>query len=477
MIQWLGTRKKVRFLEYMQKNLQQIERRMNLKNDFTQGSVVRNILNLAFPMTLAQIINVLYNIVDRIYIGRIPGEGTISMTGLGLTLPIITIIMAFANLFGIGGAPLFSIARGRGDDEEAALIMGNSFVMLLISGVILTILGLIVRKPILYLFGASDATFPYANAYITVYLLGSVFVMVGLGMNSFINSQGFGKVGMMTVLLGAVANIILDPIFIFVLDMGVQGAAIATVISQFLSAAWVIRFLTGRKAILKLRFRYFKLKKSRVYRITLLGLSGFVMSITNSGVQIMCNSTLKLYGGDLYIGVMTVINSIREVIVMPVSGLTNGAQPIIGYNYGARSYDRVRSAIKFISVLCITYTVLSWGILHLFPAFFIRIFNQDPELISAALPSLRIYFFGFFMMSLQFVGQTVFTALGKSKHAIFFSLLRKAFIVIPLTLLLPRLFGLGTKGVFLAEPISNFIGGTACFVTMLCIVLPELKNK
>ena len=470
-------KKESTFLRIPAESLPQIERRMNLKNDFTQGSVVKNILNLAFPMTLAQIINVLYNIVDRIYIGRIPGEGTISMTGLGLTLPIITIIMAFANLFGIGGAPLFSIARGRGDDEEAALIMGNSFVMLLISGVILTILGLIVRKPILYLFGASDATFPYANAYITVYLLGSVFVMVGLGMNSFINSQGFGKVGMMTVLLGAVVNIILDPIFIFVLDMGVQGAAIATVISQFLSTVWVIRFLTGRKAILKLRFRYFKLKKSRVYRITLLGLSGFVMSITNSGVQIMCNSTLKLYGGDLYIGVMTVINSIREVIVMPVSGLNNGAQPIIGYNYGARSYDRVRSAIKFISVLCITYTVLSWGILHLFPAFFIRIFNQDPELISAALPSLRIYFFGFFMMSLQFVGQTVFTALGKSKHAIFFSLLRKAFIVIPLTLLLPRLFGLGTKGVFLAEPISNFIGGTACFVTMLCIVLPELKNK
>jgi Na+-driven multidrug efflux pump len=201
------------------------------------------------------------------------------------------------------------------------------------------------------------------------------------------------------------------------------------------------------------------------------------MSITNSAVQIMCNSTLKLYGGDLYIGVMTVINSIREIIVMPVMGLTNGAQPVIGYNYGARAYDRVRSAIKFMSVVCISYTVISWGILHLFPAFFIKIFNHDPKLIQAALPSLQIYFFGFFMMSLQFVGQTVFTALGKSKHAIFFSLLRKAFIVVPLSLFLPRIFGLGTNGVFLAEPISNFIGGTACFVTMLCMVLPELKDR
>jgi putative MATE family efflux protein len=450
---------------------------MIVKNDFTKGSVVNNILNLAFPMTLAQIINVLYNVVDRIYIGRIPGEGTISMTGLGLALPIITIVIAFANLFGMGGAPLCSIARGRGDDEEAARIMGNSFVLLLYSGVILTILGLVIRKPILYLFGASDATFPYANAYITIYLLGSVFVMVGLGMNSFINSQGFGKVGMITVLLGAITNIILDPVFIFLFHMGVRGAAIATVISQFLSAAWILRFLTGKKAILKLKFPYFKLNRSRVFRITFLGLSGFVMSITNSAVQIMCNSTLKLYGGDLYIGVMTVINSIREIIVMPVMGLTNGAQPVIGYNYGARAYGRVRTAIKFMSVVCISYTVISWGILHLFPAFFIKIFNHDPELIRAALPSLRIYFFGFFMMSLQFVGQSVFTALGKSKNAIFFSLLRKAFIVIPLTLFLPRIFGLGMDGVFLAEPISNFIGGTACFLTMLCMVLPELKDN
>jgi putative MATE family efflux protein len=450
---------------------------MTLKNDFSKGSIVHNILNLAFPMILAQIINVLYNIVDRIYIGQIPDNATLSMTGLGLSLPIITIIIAFANLFGMGGAPLFSIARGKGDDEEAERIMGNSFLLLLVSGIALTILCLLIKKPLLYLFGASDATYPYANAYISIYLLGSVFVMIGLGMNSFINAQGFGRIGMMTVLLGAVANIILDPVFIFVLHMGVQGAAIATVISQFLSAAWIFQFLTGNKTLLKLKVSNCKLKKSRVKRITLLGLSGFVMSITNSGVQIMCNAGLKFYGGDLYVGVMTVINSIREVITMPVNGLTNAAQPIIGYNYGAKAYSRVRAAIRFMSTVCISYTLISWVILITFPSFFIRIFNHDNELIQAALPALRIYFFGFFMMSLQFSGQSVFVALGKSRHAIFFSLLRKVFIVIPLTIILPSLFGLGTDGIFMAEPISNFIGGTASFVTMLLTIRKELKEN
>ncbi|MHB8128720.1 MAG: MATE family efflux transporter [Mobilitalea sp.] len=450
---------------------------MVAKNDFSKGSIIKNILDLAFPMILAQVINVLYNIVDRIYIGMMPENAMLSMTGLGLTLPIITIIIAFANLFGMGGAPLCSIARGRGDDEEAERIMGNSFVLLLISGVLLTLLGLAFKKPMLYLFGASAATFPFANDYITIYLLGSIFVMVGLGMNSYINSQGFGKIGMTTVLLGAVANIILDPIFIFGFHMGVKGAAIATVISQFLSAVWILKFLIGKKTILRLRYRNFKLKKSRVSKITLLGLSGFAMAITNSSVQIMCNASLQFYGGDLYVGIMTVINSIREVIVMPVTGLTNGAQPIIGYNYGAGSYGRVRSAIKFMSIACITYTVIAWGILNIIPHFFIQIFNHDPELIQLGLPALRIYFFGFFMMSLQFSGQSTFVALGKSKYAIFFSIFRKIIIVVPLTFLLPRLFHLGVNGVFLAEPISNFIGGTASFATMLLVVWPELKVK
>jgi len=447
------------------------------KNDFSQGSIVKNILNLAFPMTLAQLINVLYNVVDRIYIGRMPENATLAMTGLGLTLPIITLITAFTNLFGMGGAPLCSIARGRGDDEEAEKIMGNSFILLVISGILLTILGLIVKEPILYLFGASASTFPFANEYITIYLLGSTFVMIGLGMNSFINSQGFAKIGMTTVLLGAVANIMLDPIFIFVFDLGVRGAAIATILSQFLSSVWVLKFLIGKKTILRLKTSNFQLQKRRVKRISALGLSGFAMAVTNSSVQIICNTTLQTYGGDLYVGIMTVINSIREIITMPVMGITNGAQPVIGYNYGAGEYRRVRSSIKFMSTVCIVYTVIAWGILHLFPYFFIRIFNHDAELIRQGLPALRIYFFGFFMMSLQFSGQSTFVALGKSRYAIFFSILRKIVIVVPLTLYLPTIFNLGVNGVFLAEPISNFIGGTACFVTMLLVIWPELNNQ
>lgn len=447
------------------------------ENDFSKGSIIKNILKLAVPMTLAQLINVLYNIVDRIYIGMIPENATLSLTGLGLCLPIISIVIAFANLFGMGGAPLCSIERGRGNVEEAEAIMGNSFVMLVATGIMLTLLGLIFKRPMLYLFGASDATIDYADAYITIYLLGNIFVMTGLGMNSFINSQGFGTVGMTTVLLGAVANIILDPVFIFVFHMGVRGAALATILSQLLSAVWIILFLTGKRAILRLKPCSMKLDGRRVLRIAGLGMSGFTMAITNSSVQIMYNAMLQKVGGDLYVGVMTVINSVREVISMPVNGLTNSAQPVMGYNYGAREYGRVRKAIVFMSVVCILYTLAAWGIVHQFPEFFIRIFNREGELVEAGIPAMRVYFFGFFMMSLQFAGQSVFVGLGKSKNAVFFSIFRKVIIVIPLILILPTVFNLGTGGILMAEPISNFIGGAACFGTMLLTVWPELKKK
>lgn len=448
----------------------------NSKNDFSQGSIIKNILGLALPMTLAQLINVLYNIVDRIYIGRIPKDATMALTGLGLCLPIISMVIAFANLFGMGGAPLCSIQRGRGNKEEAEAIMGNSFVMMVFCGLILTVLGLALKRPMLYLFGASDATIPYADSYITIYLLGSTFVMIGLGMNSFINSQGFGKIGMLTVLLGAVSNIILDPVFIFVLNLGVRGAAWATILSQGLSALWILRFLTGDKAILKLRKKAFRLKQQRVLGIVGLGLSGFTMSITNSLVQIMYNASLGRFGGDMYVGIMTVINSVREVVSLPINGLTNSAQPVMGYNYGAGQYRRVKQAIVFMSVVSIAYTTLMWGLVHGFPEFFIRIFNHEGDLVAAGIPSMQIYYFGFFMMSLQFAGQSVFVALGKSKNAVFFSIFRKVIIVIPLILILPHLFGLGVNGIFMAEPISNFVGGLACFCTMLVTVWPELTK-
>lgn len=448
-----------------------------MKNDFSKGSVVKNILNLAVPMTLAQLINVLYNIVDRIYIGRIPDHATLSLTGIGLSLPMITMVTAFANLFGMGGAPLCSIERGRGNLEEAEKIMGNSFSMMMLFGVLLTGVGLLFKKPLLYAFGASDATWPFADAYITIYMLGSIFVMVGLGMNSFINSQGFGRIGMCTVLLGAAANLMLDPIFIFGLDMGIRGAALATVISQALSAAWILWFLTGKKAILRLKLSCMKPEFKRIKEITALGMSGFTMAITNCTVQVVCNATLQVYGGDLYVGIMTVINSLREVAIMPVHGVTNSAQPVMGFNYGAREYKRVKKAIVFTSVFSIFYTTLVWALLHGFPEFFIRMFNQDPALIEAGIPALRLYFFGFFMMSLQFAGQAVFVALGKSRQAVFFSIFRKVVIVTPLTLFLPSLLHMGTDGVFIAEPISNFVGGAACFGTMMLTVWRELTRK
>lgn len=448
-----------------------------MKNDFSKGSVVKNILNLAVPMTLAQLINVLYNIVDRIYIGRIPDHATLSLTGIGLSLPMITMVTAFANLFGMGGAPLCSIERGRGNLEEAEKIMGNSFSMMMLFGVLLTGVGLLFKKPLLYAFGASDATWPFADAYITIYMLGSIFVMVGLGMNSFINSQGFGRIGMCTVLLGAAANLVLDPIFIFGLDMRIRGAALATVISQALSAAWILWFLTGKKAILRLKLSCMKPEFKRIKEITALGMSGFTMAITNCTVQVVCNATLQVYGGDLYVGIMTVINSLREVAIMPVHGVTNSAQPVMGFNYGAREYKRVKKAIVFTSVFSIFYTTLVWALLHGFPEFFIRMFNQDPALIEAGIPALRLYFFGFFMMSLQFAGQAVFVALGKSRQAVFFSIFRKVVIVTPLTLFLLSLLHMGTDGVFIAEPISNFVGGAACFGTMMLTVWRELTRK
>lgn len=443
-------------------------------NDFSKGSVAKNIMNLAMPMTVAQLVNVLYNVVDRIYIGHIPHASTEALTGIGLALPVITMITAFANLFGMGGAPLCSIARGAGDTVRAEKIMGNAFTMLLVSGGILMAVSYLFKEPMLYLFGASDVTYPYANAYLSVYLAGTLFVMVSLGMNNFINSQGFGKMGMLTVLVGAVLNLVLDPLFIFVLHMGVQGAAVATIISQGVSALYVLGFLRGRRAIFRLNKKAMRPDGKLIREITGLGLSGFVMSVTNGAVQIVCNAMLSRYGGDLYVGVMTVINSVREIITMPVNGLTNGAQPVIGFNYGAGETKRVKKAIRFMGISCVIFTCIIWAALFFFPQVFIHLFNNEPELLKAGVPAFRIYFFGIFLMALQFAGQSAFVALGKSRQAVFFSLLRKAIIVIPLTLFLPMVGNLGVNGVFLAEPISNLIGGAACFATMIITVYRKL---
>lgn len=445
------------------------------KNNFACGSISRHIINLAGPMIVAQLINVLYNVIDRVYIGRIPEVATLAMGGLGLCLPLISIIIAFANLFGMGGAPLCSIARGQGKNQEAEEIMGNSFILLIIFGIILTITVFLFKEDLLWLFGASKHTISYANDYMSIYLLGTIFVLIGLGMNSFINSQGFAKIGMITVLIGAVLNIILDPIFIFTLGLGVKGAALATVVSQFISAFWTIHFLTGKRTILKLRRKNMFLKKKYVTKIFSLGTAGFMMAITNSIVTIVCNSTLQTYGGDLYIAIMTIINSIREVASLPGQGMANACQPVLGYNYGAKEYDRVLQGIKFVTLTSLSMMLVLWLSITIFPEMFIKIFSHNQEIISNGISALRLYFFGFFMMAFQMVGQAIAVGLGKAKQAIFFSIFRKVIIVAPLTVILPVYIGI--NGVFIAEAISNFIGGGACYITMWLTIGRNLKAR
>lgn len=432
--------------------------------DFSKGSVKRLILSQAVPLTLAQAVQLLYNIVDRIYIGHLEGTGDLALTGMGITFPVIVIIAAFTNLFGTGGNALFSIARGRGDEQEAEAVLGNVFALLAASSVTLFSLFYLFRRPVLYLFGASDLSFPYAQQYLSIYLFGTPFSMLATGLNGYINAQGFPKTGMLTTVIGAVINIILDPIFIFGLDMGVNGAALATVISQAVSAVWVMGFLT-RKAPIAIHRRTTRISMTRTKQIMTLGTPGFVMQGTNSLVSIVCNNQLQAYGGDLYVGIMTVLNSVREVVSLPVMGISHGGQPILSFNYGAKKNERVKEGIRFTAILGTAYTIVTWVLVMLIPRQLIGIFSSDAQTISVGARMLNIYFFGFFFMAFQFAGQTTFQALGKAKQAIFFSLLRKAFIVVPLTLLLPRL-GLGVQGVFLAEPISNAIGGLACFVTM-----------
>lgn len=442
-------------------------------NDFSTGSVRRHIIAQAVPLMMAQLVQLLYNIVDRIYIGHLPETGSMALTGLGITFPVIVLIAAFTSLFGQGGTPLFSIARGKKDTQEAEAILGNVFALLVGASVILFVVCYCLRRPILFLFGASEASYVYADQYLQIYLLGTVFSMITTGLNGFINAQGFPKFGMVTTLLGAVINIALDPLFIFTFNMGVPGAALATVISQGISALWVMKFLTSKKAILRLKRQYIRIDPARTRRICSLGTSGFVMQGTNCLVQIVCNNQLQLFGGDLYVGIMTVLNSVREILSLPMSGISNGGQPVMGYNYGAGRNDRVKECIRFTAVLGFVYTLVAWILVMLLPRQLMGIFASDTATIDHGVEAMFIYFFGFVFMTFQFVGQNTFLALGRSKQAIFFSLLRKAFIVVPLTLLLPHM-GFGVNGVFLAEPISNAVGGLAAFVTMWFTVYRKL---
>lgn len=446
--------------------------------DFSKGKVWSNIMAQAVPLILAQLVQLLYNVVDRIYIGHLPGADSLALTGIGLVFPLTTLVAAFTNLFGMGGAPLFSIERGAGNDERAEKILGNTFTMLFASSFVIFALCYIFRKPVLYLFGASDASYVYADEYLRIYLFGTTFTMLSTGLNGFINAQGFPKIGMLTTLIGALLNLILDPLFIFVSGMGVAGAALATIISQAVSAVWVMHFLLSRKgkAAYHIKLSCMKPEWKLVGDITTLGMAGFIMQATNCMVQVVCNATLKVFGGDLYVGIMTVINSVREIMSLPVSGLTSGSQPVLGYNYGAGKYDRVKSGIRFTAAIGIAYTALAWIIVLIIPKQLMGIFTEDTQTIAYGAEALKTYFFGFVFMAFMFTGQSTFTALGYSKHAIFFSLLRKAIIVVPLVIILPRI-GFGVMGVFLSEPISNVIGGLASFITMYITVYRKLKSE
>ena len=461
----------------MEKEKKKMEKR-NTPNDFSKGKVWRIILAQAIPLTLASFVQLLYNVVDRVYIGHLRGTGGMALTGVGVTFPIVTFILALTMLFASGGSPLFSMARGAGDGKRAYRLQGNVVTLLVFTALTLTIAGEIFRKPILYLFGATSASYPFARAYFTVYLLGTLFNMFSTGMNFFINAQGYSMIGMTTVMIGAVANIILDPVMIFVLGLGVEGAAIATILSQALSAVFVLFFLFGNKVDYRLHcLRPDEIRSCgpRARRITGLGMAAFIMQLTNSLVTVSCNQVLSHVGGDIYVSIMTIINSARQMLETPLLSITEGTSPIISFNYGARRFKDVKEAGLVMFLLSMGYAGAVWMILRICPAAVIGIFSSDPELMETALPSFNLYFSTFIFMVFQHCGQIVFKSLGKKNHAIFFSLLRKAFIVIPLTYLLPYAFHMGTAGVFAAEPISNVVGGLACFITMLIVVLPELK--
>lgn len=435
----------------------------NSTTDLGKESIGRLLLKLATPSIIAQLVNVLYNIVDRIFIGRMQ-NGDVAMAGIGVAFPIVLLVSAFAAFVGMGGAPLAAIKMGEKDNNKAEKIMTNSFSVLLIIAGILTVIFMIFKEPILWKFGASESTIKYATDYLGIYLIGTVFVQIALGMNPFVNTQGFAKIGMMTVTIGAIINIILDPILIFGLNMGVKGAAVATIVAQAVSAIWVLRFLTGKKTILKLRKKYLKIDIKTMKPVFALGIAPFIMQSTESLVLVSLNSQLQKYGGDLTVGAMTIMSSIMQIITMPLMGLTQGAQPIISYNYGAKNLDRVKKTFKLLLLTCLSYSTLIVVLLMLFPDFFVSIFNNKPELMEITTWSIKIYFAGMFIFGAQIACQQTFLALGRAKISLFLALLRKVVLLVPLIFILPNFTKNGLFGVLLAEPVADII---ACATTVI----------
>lgn len=450
---------------------------MSNKNfDLGKDSVSRLLVKLAIPSIIAQLINVLYNIIDRMFIGRMP-NGDLAMAGVGVAFPIVILVAAFSALIGYGGAPLVAIKMGEKDNDGAEKLLSNSFSVLIILAIILTIIIFIFKVPILKAFGASENVLPYANEYITVYLFGTIFVLIAVGMNPFINTQGFAKIAMYTVMIGAILNIILDPILIFGLNLGIRGAALATVISQGISAAWVLVFLYGKKSTLKIKNKYMVPDLKLVGRIIALGISPFIMQSTESLVLISLNTQLMKYGGDLAVSAMTIMSSVMQLVTLPIMGLAQGAQPITSYNFGAKSFDRVKKTFKLLLIASLIFTTVIWAAILLAPEGFVRIFNNEPDLMEITSWSMRIYFAGIFLFGAQMACQQTFIALGQAKVSLILALLRKVILLIPLIFIMPNFVSNQLKGVLLAEPIADIVAALTTIITFISFYKKILQGS
>lgn len=450
------------------------------KNELGTKSIGKLLFSMAFPAITAQIINLLYNLVDRVYIGHIPKVGATALTGVGVTFPIIMLISAFAALVSMGGAPKASIMMGKGDKDSAEKILGNSTSALVIISIVLTTLVLIFAEKMLLTFGASENTISYGLDYIRIYAYGTMFVQLALGLNAFITAQGFAKTSMLTVTIGAVINIVLDPIFIFYFNMGVKGAALATIISQGVSAIWVIKFLTGDKTLLKIKKKNLRIDPKILLPTLALGLSPFIMQSTESLIAVIFNSSLQKYGGDLAVGAMTILTSVMQFSLLPLVGLTQGAQPIISFNYGARNRERVKRSFLLLLKSCLAYSSFVWGAVMFFPQIFIRAFTSNIDLINLTIPSIRIFMAVSLIFGIQIACQQTFISLGNAKTSIFLALLRKLILLIPLVYILPLFFENKVNAVFLAEPVADFIAVTVTsilFITQFRKILDELNIK
>lgn len=448
-------------------------------NDLGRDPVPKLLMRLALPAVAAQLVNALYNIVDRMYIGHIPGEGTLALTGVGVTFAVIMLVSALASLVCVGGGSRAAIHMGEGNNDKAEEILGNCTLLVILIAAAVTLGLWFVREPMLLLFGATENTVGYGSDYLGIYLLGTIFVMASVGLNYFISTQGFSTVSMATVLIGAVVNIVLDPIFIFAFDMGVKGAALATVIAQAVSAVWVVRFLLGKRTKLRIRVKYLRLNGSIIGPALAIGVSPFVMQATESVLNVAFNSSLKAYGGDLAVGAMTISSSVMQLLGTLFMGFAQGASPIIGYNYGAGQSERVKRTVRLLLTITLSISTTFWLLVELFPGLFVRIFNDDPSLVEYATWVLRVYSAGLFAMGMQHACQQSFVALGQAKISLFLALLRKFILLIPLIYILPQFLSNQVFAVFLAEPVADILAATTTgtlFFTRLPKILRERER-